>query len=102
MPEENSFLFHQWVVAEAVDPLSLKDHTDRFGAEVWQFLQSGGFVQFNNDIIENTGEWKCRKGQIILSSEEESEPKIYQLEKVRGNELVLSSNEIKIRLLKLK
>ncbi len=101
VPSENSWILDQWVIAEVSDKASREDVTDQYSSEVWQFLNSNGFVQFRDRIIQNTGEWSLKNGTIIIKKDGEENKRIYKLEKAGKNELILHGEEFKIRLLKL-
>ena len=97
---EHGWILHQWVVAEAYDPVSGKDLTEKHASEVWQFLQDQGFVLFNNQIIEESGEWELKNGLIRIQPKGEG-IKIFTIEIRSRNELLLLSKDLKVRLLKL-
>ena len=99
--QENSWIMDQWVVAEAYSMDSQEDVTDNYSSEVWQFLNSNGFVQFRNSIISKTGEWVHNKGTITIKNDGEEVKTNYKLEKAGKNEIILVGNGLKFRLLKL-
>ena len=99
--QENSWILDQWVVAEAYALDSQEDVTKNYSSEVWQFLNSNGFVQFRNSIISKTGEWAHKNGTITIKNDGEEEKTNYKLEKAGKNEIILVGNGLKFRLLKL-
>lgn len=98
---ENAWILDQWIIAEAIEQESQKDVTDLYSSEVWQFLNSNGFVQFRGKVIENTGEWVINKNVITIQRDGEDNKRVYLVEKAGRNELILNGKELKVRLLKL-
>ncbi len=97
---QESALMNRWIVAEAVDPVSNINLEDDFRALSWQFLQNGGFVRFEEQIIDKTGEWRLKGQELTIREEGKAETKKFYIEKLTQRELLLSGTDIKIRLLR--
>jgi hypothetical protein len=93
-------LKYQWVVAEAKDLSSGKDLTDGYSSVVFQFLSSGGFVEFEDKIIRNTGTWRIQNNKLIISYDDESSED-YKIEIPRPEEMILQNGMLQMHLLRL-
>ena len=93
-------LKYQWVVAEAKDLVTKKDFTDQYGAVMYQFLSSGGFVEFKDKIISNTGVWRVLNNQLEIEYDDSSSTS-YRVNMVRAEELILQNGNMQLRLLRL-
>lgn len=96
-------LKYQWVVAEAVDIQTGIDHTNEYQSKVFQFLSSGGFVEYDDKVVLNTGVWQVVNNRLQITYDE-AEEKIasYQAELVRPEELLLLQGNHQLRLYRLK
>lgn len=92
---------HRWVVAEVRHTGESAELTKKYNSTIWQFLHDGEFVQFSNDILAHSGEWKLKGNMLQLKTDGEQNEKIYQPERLRRNELLLKSDTQEVRLLKL-
>lgn len=98
---DHQWLLHQWVVAEAKEVHTGKDVTAEHASEVWQFLMGNSFLLFNNQVLEQSGEWELLNGAIRIQSEGKDEKEVLKIEKKSRNELLLLSRDLRVRLLKL-
>lgn len=93
-------LRYQWVVAEARDLATDQDLTDEYGAIVFQFLSSGGFVEFEDKIIHNTGSWRIQNNQLKIMYDDATSDQ-YKVELLRPEEMILQNGNLQMRLLRL-
>jgi hypothetical protein len=97
-------LKYQWVVAEATDINTLQDRSDDYQSVAYQFLSSGGFVEFENKRIRNTGSWRVDQNRLQIKYDDAAArlEQDYYVELVRPEELVLQNDQFRFRLLRLK
>ena len=98
---DGAWLLHQWVVVEAYELETGKDISQQHSSEVWHFLAGKGFVLFQDQVIQQAGEWEIKNEMILIGIEGSGEKMIFQIKKRGRNELLLVSKELKVRLLKL-
>ena len=94
-------LQNRWIVADAFEKSSNKSLSDNFKSLSWQFLGSGGFVVFREQLIEQTGRWSLQGQELRIRKEGEKGQEKYTIDYLNQQELLLSSAQVKIRLLKL-
>ena len=90
----------RWLVADATEAGSNRSLSEEYKTFCWQFLHSGGFVVFEEQLIGKTGEWSLRGQELRIRKEGQEEPESYVIDKLTQRELLLSSAAVKIRLLK--
>jgi hypothetical protein len=97
-------LRYQWVVAEAIDISTLQDRSEDYQAVAYQFLSSGGFVEFEDKKIRNTGSWQVHQNRLQIKYDDDAAriEQDYYVELVRPEEMVLQSDQLRFRLLRLK
>lgn len=98
---QEDMLASRWIVAEAVEAESNKNLSEEFKTLSWQFLTSGGFVEFEEQLIGETGNWSLRGQELRIRREGQEQLEEYIIDKLTARELLLSSAGVKIRLLKL-
>lgn len=95
-------LKYQWVVAEAIDTRLQQDITPQHQAKMFQFLSSGGFVEFEDKIIARTGSWQTLNNRLEINYDQsEVKPQVFQVELIRPEELILRNGDLQMRLLRL-
>lgn len=99
--KEENWIAHGWVVAAAYHPETGQDITALHASEIWKFMPGNSFILFKDRNVENKGQWEMKNGNISIKNEGTQESKTFRFEKKGRNELLLISNELKIRLLKL-
>jgi hypothetical protein len=97
---QETLLMNRWIVADAAEAISNKNLTDEFKSLSWHFLQSGGFVEFEEQVIEETGKWWLRGQELNIRKKGQEEIEKFVIEKLTQRELLISSAAIKIRLLR--
>lgn len=97
---QETLLMNRWIVADAVEVKSSKSLTDEFKALSWHFLYSGGFVEFEEQVIEKTGKWWLRGQALSIRKEGQEEIERFIIEKLTQRELLISNSDFKIRLLR--
>lgn len=97
----NELLLHQWVITGVEDLETGENISAQYASTTWQFLEEGIFLQFENNVIRQTGTWKLNGSRLKLKQAEVEESREFSVERLRRNELVLQGEKQKIRLLKL-
>lgn len=96
-------LKYQWVVAEVIDIQTGDDHTEEYKSKVFQFLSSGGFVEYEDKVVVKTGAWKVINNHLQITYDAGAEQvTTYQAELVRPEELLLLQGNHQLRLFRLK
>lgn len=93
-------LIKRWIVADAVETGSNRNLSEEFKAFSWQFMNSGGFVEFEEQLIDKTGNWTLRGQELLIRKEGQEKLEKYVIDKLSQHELLLSGTEVKIRLLR--
>lgn len=93
--------FHQWVITSAHELDSGHNISDEYTSTVWQFLEEGRFVQFEEGVIVQNGQWSMKGNKLQLKMDDLGNAKEFSLQLLRRNELILKSREMEIKLLKL-
>jgi hypothetical protein len=97
-------LKYQWVIAEAIDISTLQDRSDDYQAVAYQFLSNGGFVEFEDKRIRNTGSWQVDQNRLQIKYDNAATrmDQDYYVELVRPEEMVLQNDQLRFRLFRLK
>ena len=100
LQSQEKLLMKRWLIADATEAGSNRSLSEEYKTFSWQFLHSGGFVVFEEQLIGETGEWSLRGQELRIRKEGQEEPESYVIKKLTQRELLLSSAAVKIRLLK--
>lgn len=91
------------MVAEVKDIQTGNDHTEEYTSKVFQFLSSGGFVEYEDKLVLRTGTWQVINNHLQITYDEmEEKAMTYQAELVRPEELLLLQGNLQLRLFRLK
>ncbi|EMR02439.1 hypothetical protein ADICEAN_02425 [Cesiribacter andamanensis AMV16] len=96
-------LRYQWVVAEAYDIEHNRDISREYQAVAYQFLSSGGFVEFEDKVIRNTGSWQVKQDRLRIQFDDATlaEGQSFDMQLLRPEEMLLQNEQRRFRLLRL-
>jgi hypothetical protein len=92
-------LKYEWTVDEAISQPDQNDLSDKFSNVRYQFLSSGGFVEYKGPLIYTTGSYQVQ-GNTLEIDYDNSESTSWSLNIIE-EELELSNSDVTIRLSKV-